>query len=273
MNDSTVVPPTPWYREVTAYQWMVLAIASAGWVFDVFEGQIIVSVKDPMLTALGPANREELFDMALATFLLGGTAGGVCFGMLADRWGRGRVMGLTILMYSVFTGLTAFVQEGWQLVALRFLVGMGVGGEWSVATAAVAEVFPPRARAGAAGIFHASSVLGTFLAVGAAFVVLPYANGWRIAFLLGVLPALLVAWIRISMRETESWHAAKRLAEQDAKQRLGNVPRSVRHPATMRPHAARRGSGDHRPGDVLGRTHPRQGSARRRRGRGREPAV
>lgn len=213
----------PWYRDVAAYQWMVLAIASAGWVFDVFEGQIIVSVTDPLLTALAPTDRERLFDTGLAAFLLGGTAGGILFGVLADRWGRGRVMGLTILMYSLFTGLTALVQHGWQLVALRFLVGMGVGGEWSVATAAVAEVFPPRARAGAAGIFHASSVLGTFLAVGAAFIVLPFANGWRIAFLLGVLPALLVAWIRVSMRETESWHAACRLAEQDAKQQLGKV--------------------------------------------------
>jgi MFS family permease len=202
---------------------MVLAIASAGWVFDVFEGQIIVSVKEPLLTALAPTDREWLFDMGLAAFLLGGTAGGILFGMLADRWGRGRVMGLTILMYSLFTGLTALVQEGWQLVALRFVVGMGVGGEWSVATAAVAEVFPPRARARAAGIFHASSVLGTFLAVGAAFLVLPLANGWRVAFVLGVLPALLVAWIRISMRETESWRAARRLADLDAKQQLGRV--------------------------------------------------
>jgi predicted MFS family arabinose efflux permease len=222
-QEPPTAPPTPWYRDVTGYQWMVLAIASAGWVFDVFEGQIVVSVKDPLLAAIAPENGEQLYTRGIVAFLLGGTVGGILFGMLADRWGRGRVMGLTILMYSLFTGLTALVQDGWQLIVLRFLVGMGVGGEWSVATAAVAEVFPPRARAGAAGIFHASSVLGTFLAVGVGFLVLPYANGWRIAFLVGVLPALLVAWIRISMRESESWRAARRLAEQDAKQQLGNV--------------------------------------------------
>ncbi len=229
MNDPAPPAAAPWYREVTAYQWTVLAIASAGWVFDVFEGQIFVSVKNPMLAALVPGGeavrawREYVFDAGIVAFLLGGTAGGIVFGMLADRWGRARVMGLTILMYSLFTGVTALVQEGWQLVALRFLVGMGVGGEWSVAAAAVAEVFPPRARAGAAGIFHASSVLGTFLAVGAAFLVLPLAVGWRVALLLGTAPALLVAWVRISMREPESWHAARRLAAQDAKHELGRL--------------------------------------------------
>jgi MFS family permease len=215
-----------WYREVTRYQWMVLAIASAGWVFDVFEGQIIVSVKNPMLQAIVPGDpvaADTLFDQGIAAFLLGGTLGGILFGMLADRWGRVRVMGLTILMYSLFTGLTAMVQAGWQLVALRFFVGMGVGGEWSVATATVAETFAPQARARAAGIFHASSVLGTFLAVGAAFLVLSLDGGWRIAFLLGVLPALLVAWIRISMREPQSWQGARQLAQQDTKQQLGSL--------------------------------------------------
>jgi MFS family permease len=227
MSKGTFQPTADrWYRAVTPYQWMVLAIASAGWVFDVFEGQIIVSVKNPMLAAIVPGDRdraEALFDAGIATFLVGGTLGGVLFGMLADRWGRVRVMGLTILMYSVFTGLTALVQEGWQLVALRFLVGMGVGGEWSVATATVAETFPQQARARAAGIFHASSVLGTFLAVGAAFLVLSLEGGWRVAFLLGVLPALLVAWIRISMREPESWQGARRLAQHDTKQQLGSL--------------------------------------------------
>jgi MFS family permease len=222
------------FRGVTRYQWMVLAIASAGWVFDVFEGQIIVSVRNPMLAAVVPAwggasevaiadARNFLFNVGVAAFLLGGTVGGILFGMLADRWGRGRTMGLTILMYSLFTGLTALAQEGWHIVALRFLVGMGVGGEWAVAAAAVSEVFPPRARAAAAGIFHASSVLGTFLAIAAAALVLPYANGWRIAFLFGVLPALLVAWIRICMREPESWQAARQLAAQDQKRQMGRL--------------------------------------------------
>jgi MFS family permease len=145
--------------------------------------------------------------------------------MLADRWGRRRVMAFTILMYSAFTGLTALAQSWWHLAGLRFLVGMGVGGEWAVAAAAVAEVFPPRARPAAAGIFHASSVLGTFLAVGAGFFVvgLNLAHGWRYGFLLGLLPAVLVAAVRLGMREPESWQAARRQAAHDAGRRLGRV--------------------------------------------------
>src|SRR5262245_46643966 len=218
-------PPAPWWREVTRSQWVLLAIASAGWVFDVFEGQLFVSLQGPMLDALvgaGP-ERELLFHLGLAAFLAGGAAGGLLFGMMADRWGRRRTMALTILMYSVFTGLHALVQNGWQLAALRFLVGMGVGGEWAVAAAAVAEGFAPRARAAASGIFHASSVLGTYLAVAAGFFVLGLdrQGGWVYGFLLGVAPALLVFWVRAGMREPESWEEARKRAAQDSKQRLG----------------------------------------------------
>jgi MFS family permease len=217
-------PPAPWWREVTRYQWMLLAIASAGWVFDVFEGQLFVSLQGPMLDALvgsGP-QRELVFNLGLAAFLTGGAVGGLLFGMMADRWGRRRTMALTILMYSVFTGMHALVQNGWQLAALRFLVGMGVGGEWAVAAAAVAEGFPPRARTAASGIFHASSVLGTYLAVAAGFFVLSLGQGgWVYGFLLGVAPALLVFWVRAGMREPESWEQARQRAAQDSKQRLG----------------------------------------------------
>src|SRR5207302_3064512 len=151
-------PPTaaalPWYHGVTRYEWMVLAIASAGWVFDVFEGQIFGSCMNEALPVLlrgtGLEEHKEFFiNVGIAAFLAGGAVGGLVFGMMADRWGRRRTMAVTILMYSLFTGLTALVRDGWQLAGLRFLVGMGVGGEWAVAAAAVAEVFPPRARAGA----------------------------------------------------------------------------------------------------------------------------
>jgi MFS family permease len=233
MTTATSAPPTPtspWWHGVTRYQWLVLAIASAGWIFDVFEGQLFVSLRNHTLTALLPGDDQEVarnfyFNLGLATFLLGGALGGVVFGMLADRFGRRRIMAFTILMYSVFTGLTALVQNGWQLTGLRFLVGMGVGGEWAVAAAAVAEVFPERSRPAAAGIFHASSVLGTYLATAAGLfiIALNLENGWRYGFLLGLLPALLVAWIRVSMRDPESWQAAQERAAKDARQRLGSL--------------------------------------------------
>jgi MFS family permease len=223
-------PPAPWYRGVTGAQWLVLAVASAGWVFDVFEGQIFGSCMNEALPALlrgtGLESRKELFvNVGLAAFLAGGALGGVLFGMLADRWGRRRTMAVTILTYSVFTGLTALAQNWWQLAGARFLVGLGVGGEWAVAAAAVAEVFPPRARPVASGIFHASSVLGTYLAVAAGLFVVAAdsAYGWRYGFLLGVLPALLVFGVRAGMREPDSWQAARKAASLDARRRLGRL--------------------------------------------------
>ncbi len=233
-------PDSPWYRDVTRYQWMVLAIASAGWVFDVFEGQIFGACMNEALPVLlrgtGLEEYKELFvNIGIAAFLAGGAVGGVVFGMMADRWGRRWTMAVTILMYSAFTGLTALADNWWQLAILRFLVGMGVGGEWAVAAAVVAEVFPPRARPAASGIFHASSVLGTYLAVltGLFIVSADKETGWRWGFVVGVLPALLVFWVRVSMREPESWESARRHSQQDTGAKLGRF-RELFSPALRR---------------------------------------
>ena len=134
-----------WYHGITRYQWLVLFIASAGWAFDVFEGQIFVaSMREAMPSLLGVSKDHDLVskwnDWAFGSFLLGGAFGGVLFGIMADRIGRSRTMVITILFYSLFTCVTALAQSPSQMVALRFLVAMGVGGEWAVASAMVAEV-------------------------------------------------------------------------------------------------------------------------------------
>jgi MFS family permease len=137
--------------------------------------------------------------------LLGGTAGGLLFGSMADRWGRKPTMAVTILTYSFFSGLTFFAQSFWQVGVLRFLVAMGVGGEWAVAASLVAEVFPAQARAHASGIFHATSVLGTWAAT---FAGLAVGAHWRNAYLIGIVPALLVAGVMFWVKEPESWKQA-----------------------------------------------------------------
>jgi len=202
-------PPvkTRWYEGITSTQWLVLAIASAGWVFDVYEGQLFTIFKTPMLTELaGGEGRSVGFhaDLALACFLVGGAIGGLGFAMLGDRIGRVRVMSMTILVYSFFSALTFFAQEPWHVEALRFLVALGTGGEWAVAVALVSETFSDRSRAFASGIFHASSVLGAALAslTGYLFV---SPGAWRWGFLMGLVPALLVVWIRLGLREPERW--------------------------------------------------------------------
>lgn len=202
----------PWYKGVTSYEWIVLIIASAGWIFDVYEGQIFNLTRSDLLQdvlGVGPDSPEisKYGDWFLGIFLLGGTFGGLLFGSLADKYGRKTIMIITILMYSVFSGLTFFATDLWHVYALRFLVAMGVGGEWAVAAALVAEVFPTRARAHAASIFHASSVGGTMLAGLAAIAV---GSNWRYAYLIGVIPALLIVWVRITVKEPESWKESKK---------------------------------------------------------------
>ena len=196
-----------WYRGVPRYQWLVLAVASAGWVFDCFENQLFNITRPHLLPDLlgvpgtDPAVKYygELF---LGILLLGGFTGGLLFGSIADRIGRRPAMVFTILVYSIFSGLTFFAQNLWQVALLRFLVAMGTGGEWAVAAALVAEVFPPHARTHASGIFHATSTAGTWLATLAGLAV---GAQWRYAYLIGVVPALLVLWVRASVRESDAW--------------------------------------------------------------------
>lgn len=105
--------------------------------------------------------------LGLGAFLIGGTIGDIYFGALSDRIGRVRTIVITILVYSLFTCLTAFAQSAWQVVALRLFVAIGVCGEWAVASALVAEVFPAFARVRALGIFHSISTPGSYLAIAA----------------------------------------------------------------------------------------------------------
>jgi MFS family permease len=200
-------PDRPWYRQVTGYQWLVLIVASAGWVFDTYENQIFNITSGPLLqdllhTAANSPAVKYYRDLLLGVFLVGGALGGVGFGVLADRWGRGISMILSILVYAVFSALTAAAHSIAQVAVLRFLVAVGTGGEWAVAASLVAEVFPQRARAHASGIFHATSVIGVYAASLAGMAV---GSNWHLAYLIGIAPAVLVLVVRIYIREPERW--------------------------------------------------------------------
>src|SRR5579872_5380174 len=207
-SPATNSDPLRWYQGITGYQWLVLALASAGWVFDVYEGQIFNITRGQLLKDILQLETSDhplvryYGELIIGVFLIGGAVGGIVFGSLADRWGRRPTLIATILIYSVFSGLTFFARELWHVAVLRFLVAVGVGGEWAVAAAFVAEVFPSRSRGYAASIFHASSVLGTFLAALAGWIV---GQEWRVVYLLGVLPALLVVGVRAGVSEPKTW--------------------------------------------------------------------
>jgi MFS family permease len=153
-NESAVIAAAgkpPWYRSVTRYQWTVLILASLGWIFDVFEGQIFVASMNEAMPSFLPAGAERgdvafYNNLAFGAFLLGGALGGVVFGIVSDRIGRKKALTYTILVYSAFTCVSALARTWWQMTLFRFLVAMGTGGEWAVAAALVAEVFPLQAN-------------------------------------------------------------------------------------------------------------------------------
>jgi MFS family permease len=220
-----------WHQGISRYQWLVLSVCSLGWIFDIFEGQVFVASMREAMPSLLPDDVAQghidfLNKIAMASFLVGGALGGILFGSLADRIGRAKTLALTIVVYSLFTFVTAFAQSPWQFIALRFVVALGTGGEWAVGAAFVAEVMPKRSRPWMGSIFHGSSVLGTFLAVAAgAYIIGNPAlgeNAWRWGFALGALPAILVLWIRWQVKEPEKWVAARSTADA-SRQRSGSV--------------------------------------------------
>src|SRR5881296_1428650 len=125
----------------TQGQWMVLLAAFLGWMFDGLEMGIFPLVARPalqeLLTTTSDVEIGKWMSYITALFLLGAAAGGLVFGWLGDRIGRVRAMALSILAYSLFTGLCYFVTTPWQLGALRFVAALGMGGEWSLGVALV----------------------------------------------------------------------------------------------------------------------------------------
>jgi MFS family permease len=144
-----------------------------------------------------------------AIFLIGWSVGGFIFGVLGDRLGRTRTMIITILIYAVFTGLSGLATS-WKMYALlRFMTALGVGGEWAAGAALVAETFPSRSRPMALGLLQSLSAVGNMIACVITLLIGNLEVNWRWAYLVGAAPALLVLWIRSSVREPEKWHEAK----------------------------------------------------------------
>lgn len=204
---------SPWYRGLTRYQWLVLTVAFLGWVFDIMDTALFNFAKGPMLAELVGAARmatqegKDIEGLLLTVFLVGWSLGGLLFGMLADRWGRTRTMVVTILIYTAFTGLHALCQSWEQLAVVRFLTALGIGGEWAAGAALLAEAFPDRARAPAAGLLQSAAAVGPVLAAIANWQV-PSAS-WRVLFLIGIVPALIVVAIRAGVEEPARWKEAK----------------------------------------------------------------
>src|SRR5436309_4407310 len=154
-------------KAIVRGQWLALAAALLGWMFDGFEMGLFPLVARPALRdLLGSTNDQEVglwFAVATAGFLVGAATGGVLFGWLGDRLGRVRAMMLSILTYAVFSGLCGLATSAWQIAVLRFVSALGMGGEWSLGVALVMEVWPNRSRALLAGLIGAAANFGYLL--------------------------------------------------------------------------------------------------------------
>jgi MFS family permease len=236
LSPATELDTRPWYSGIARYQWLVLIIAGAGWAFDQYESQIFTHTKDKIFSEIGGftgAQRDSWTDYLYAVFLLGSATGGLLAGSLADRFGRRPLLAATILFYSLFAGLMYFATAMWQVCAIRFLVAMGIGGEWAVGAALVAESFPKRARAYVSGIFHSSSVFGIWMATAVGIFV---HDEWRNAYLVGILPALLTFSVFTQVREPKKWQAkSEKLHESTAQsKRLGSFKELLGNPLWRR---------------------------------------
>src|SRR2546426_4838431 len=158
----------------------------------------------------------------LAVTLVGWATGGIIAGVLADYIGRKRMLMLSILWYALFTGLTAFAASYTSLLILRFLTGLGLGAEWGPGTAILGESWPSRSRGRAASVLQSAIGFGLLIASGVWLYLAPLGpSAWRYMFLIGVLPALSVLWIRTSVQDPDLWIAARE-RRQLARQRLAS---------------------------------------------------
>jgi MFS family permease len=210
-------------RDLSAQQWKSGIAAWLGWLFDGLDIHLYVLVAAPFVAELlGVTNEKDPLigfysSWIQAAFLIGWALGGALFGRIGDRMGRSRALMLTILTYALFTGLSFFAQTWWQLLIYRFLAALGIGGEWAVGASLLSETWPRRWRPWMAAVLQTGVNIGVILAslanfslAGLAPVLPPNLRYYRLVFLVGVLPAFLVLWIRSAVPEPEEWQTATR---------------------------------------------------------------
>jgi MFS family permease len=198
-----------WTRDVTRAQWKTLLAAQLGWMLDGMDIMLYAF-------ALNAIRAEFELDAAQAgglasVTLVASAFGGVLFGMLADRIGRAHALIWSILTYSIFTAAMATAQSVAALILWRALVGLGLGGEWSAGSVLVSETWPAQHRGKAIGFMQSGWAIGVILAALCTALVLPR-FGWRMLFLVGILPALLTLWIRRNVPEPEIWKSSRRIS-------------------------------------------------------------
>jgi MFS family permease len=213
MGQTTVMEPeVPVRTKLTPAQWKSGIAAWLGWLFDGLDMHLYTIVAATFVAELVAADAtsaivKERSSYIQAAFLVGWALGGGFFGRIGDRLGRSKALALTIITYAAFTGLSAAAQTWWQLMIFRFLAALGIGGEWAVGSSLLSETWPKAWRPWIAAVLQTAVNLGVMLAYAATYA-FAGVSSQRYVFLVGILPALVVFWIRRAVPEPEEWHAA-----------------------------------------------------------------
>ncbi|HEU4659048.1 MAG TPA: MFS transporter [Pseudolabrys sp.] len=194
--------------------WLALVSGFLGWTFDSMDLNLFSLVVFPTLAELlgtrDPVVISETSGLIVALKILAWGTGGIVFGVVADRVGRSKTLALTILIYSVFTGLSGLAQNWWQLAIFQAIAGIGIGGEWAAGGALIAETWPERYRARAMLIMQMGWSFGFFAAALVNFCLTPIS--WRWALAAGLLPAIVTLFVRQFVPEPERWRNVRKNA-------------------------------------------------------------
>src|SRR5271167_4358136 len=190
------------FFDSTTAQRRTLLAASLGWALDAFDVMLYALVLTHVMTDLGMSKSTAGFLNTLT--LLASGIGGVMFGFVADRVGRRRALMFSIFTYSICSFASGLATSVTMLAVFRFILGLGMGGEWNTGATLVAETWPIQLRAKAMAMVQSSWAIGYALAALVAGIVLRYAN-WRFVFFVGILPAVVTLWIRNRVPESQMW--------------------------------------------------------------------
>jgi MFS family permease len=229
-----------WWRTFSRYNWFVFVVASLAWLFDCLDQQVFNLSRDGAVEdLLGDKSKAiELAAYTTSFFLTGWAIGGLIFGALGDRFGRARILTVSLLIYSVCTGLSAFATGYSGFCAILLLTGLGVGGVFGLSVALVADAVPERSRAPALGLLQSLSSWGNIAAglLGIAIGLLAVNNSlpfglkaWQAMFLAGALPAFICVFILARLKEPEKWAKARSDGEKTGV-KFGSYASLLRHP-------------------------------------------
>ena len=236
------------FAGVTAYHWLVVIIAAAAWTFDCMDQRLFVLSRQAALEDLLAGKLADGESVAVysgyvtAAFMLGWATGGILFGMMSDKVGRVRTMVFTLLIYSMFTGLSGMAVTWMDFAAYRFITGLGVGGMFGAATTLVAETVPGGFRPLALGSLQILAAFGNMGGALISLIIQPGAEtsvigmaGWRTLFFVGIVPAALVVPILFVLREPEAWKAVRDEARsKKTRSDMGSPLQLFRHPKWRR---------------------------------------